>query len=273
MQSTETTTFYDEHPFDWAPAELPAEIDSSVPRLLAELIQSLRPGCLVFDIGCGPGRVLRMLQRRGVRCIGLDRSRVSVGLAVERYRTPGVVADNLRLPLADGVADAVISDGVIHHTESPRIAFEENWRVLKPGGEMYLAVYKPSGRYPVLYKYVGEIIRRGLRRAITRPLVVVVAQVPYFLVHFSRSRGKRTWGGAQNLFYDYFVSPRVAFLPRQMVERWCSEQRAQVLRYDENPGLNVHSFVVRKSADVNARPDVHPAPDAEVLVGEKPESS
>jgi SAM-dependent methyltransferase len=273
MQSTEPTTFYDEHPFDWAPAELPAESDSSAPRLLGELIRSLAVGSLVLDIGCGPGRVLRMLQRRGLRCIGLDRSRVSVRMAVERCQRPGVVGDNLRLPFADGAVDAVISDGVIHHTDDPRAAFEENCRVLKPGGQMYLAVYKPSGRYPLLYKYAGEIIRRGLSHAITRPLLVLLAQVPYFLVHFVRSKGKRTWAGAHNLFYDYFVSPRVAFLPRRVVEHWCSEQGAQVLRYDENRGLNVHSFVVRKSPDLNTTMEARLTPGAEVLAGQKRENS
>jgi len=76
--------------------------------------------------------------------------------------------------------------------------------------------------------------------------VVVFAQAPYFLIHFLRSRGKRTWAGARNLFYDYFASPRVAFLPREVIEDWCTKRGARIFRYDENRGSNVHSFLLQK---------------------------
>jgi SAM-dependent methyltransferase len=158
------------------------------------------------------------------------------------------VADNLSLPLADATVDTVISDGVIHHTENPAAAFLENLRILKPAGRLYLAVYKPSGRYPRLYRTPGRQIRSGLRRSWTKPLVILLAQVPYFLLHFVRSGGRRTWNGAQNLFYDYFVTPRVAFLSRDTIEKWCNDHGARVLVYDENRGGNVHSFVLVKES-------------------------
>lgn len=252
-------TFYDEHPFDWAPASASGTLDAAVPRVLADLIESIDPQSFVLDIGCGPGRVLGLLCRRGLRCAGVDRSRVSVALAVERCGVPGVVGDNLQLPLATGSVDVIISDGVIHHTDDPAKAFEENYRVLKPGGQMYLAVYKPSGRYPWFYRYPGAVIRAGLRHGATKPLVVLFARLPYFLVHFARSGGTRTWAGARNLFYDYFVTPRVDFIPRSTLEQWVAARGGEILRYDENRGLNVHSFIVRKqesAADSAVAPSV-----------------
>ena len=248
MATTEQPTFYDQHPFDWAPADASEEISSVVSRPLVDLIQSLGSESLVLDVGCGPGRVLGFLARRGVRCIGLDRSRVSLALAVQRYGRPGTVGDNLHLPFADGAADIVISDGVIHHTENPRAAFIENFRILKPGGRMYLAVYKPSGRYPLLYKFPGEWIRAGLRHAWSEPFVLLLFRIPYFLVHFVRSKGARSWAAARNLFYDYFVTPQVAFLPRETVEEWCVATGACVLHYEENRGQNVHSFLLLKES-------------------------
>jgi SAM-dependent methyltransferase len=246
MEPTKPVTFYDEHPFDWVPPDPGESIRAVVSPALSDLIETLDSNSLVFDIGCGPGRVLGFLARRGVRCVGIDRSRISVGLAVERYGRPGVVADNLHLPVADGTADTVISDGVIHHTGDPGAAFAENCRVLKPGGRMYLGVYKPSGRYPWLYRYPGAAIRGGLRRQWAKPLVTAFAQTPYFFIHFLRSRGRRTWAGARNLFYDYFVTPHVAFLPRAVVEEWCAKQGARIVVYDENRGANVHSFCIVK---------------------------
>jgi SAM-dependent methyltransferase len=248
MAITEQPTFYDQHPFDWIVAGKDTDIRSVVSPALADLIERLETNSLVLDVGCGPGRVLGFLARRELRCIGIDRSYVSISRAVGRYGRPGIVADNLSLPLADATVDTVISDGVIHHTENPAAAFLENLRILKPAGRLYLAVYKPSGRYPRLYRTPGRQIRSGLRRSWTKPLVILLAQVPYFLLHFVRSGGRRTWNGAQNLFYDYFVTPRVAFLSRDTIEKWCNDHGARVLVYDENRGGNVHSFVLVKES-------------------------
>jgi ubiquinone/menaquinone biosynthesis C-methylase UbiE len=140
MTAPDFAEFYDLHPFDWVRSSSAADMDSIVARPLAEFIRSLDADSLVLDIGCGPGRVLGLLAQRGTRCIGLDRSRMSVAIARDRYGRPSIVADNLKLPLADGMADAVVSDGVIHHTNDPLASFTENCRVLKPGGRMYLAV-------------------------------------------------------------------------------------------------------------------------------------
>jgi len=247
MEPTESPTFYDQHPFDWVPPEGSEAIETVVSPLLAKLIESLDPNSLVLDIGCGAGRVLGILARKSIRCIGLDRSRVSVGLIVERYHRPGVVGDNLHLPFPDATADVVISDGVIHHTEDPAAAFAENCRILKPGGRMYLAVYKPYGRYPWIYTYPGAVVRFGLRHRWATPFVTVFAQAPYFLVHFIRSKGRRTWAGARNLFFDYFVTPRIAFLPRAVVEGWCAKQGVRVVEYDENRGASVHCFCIAKA--------------------------
>jgi SAM-dependent methyltransferase len=271
MGTPESATFYDQHPFDWTPADASEEIDSVVSRPLVDLIQSLDVDSLVLDIGCGPGRVLGFLKQRGIRCIGLDRSRVSLSLAIKRYDRPGAVGDNLHLPFADGTADVVISDGVIHHTEDPVTAFTENLRILKPGGRMYLAVYKPGGRYPMLYKFPGGLIRGSLSRRWSKPFVTLFFQVPYYVVHFLRSRGKRTWSGARNLFYDYFVTPRVAFLPRHTIEEWAEKQRAHIVRYEENRGQNVHSFLVEKE-ELNNRCDRIKAGTLEELIEEKRET-
>ena|SRR5271167_4741498 len=248
MRSTKKFTFYDQHPFDWVAPDLSEPIEEFVSRPLVDLIEKLDSDSLVLDIGCGPGRVLGILGRRQIKCVGLDCSRVSVGLAARRYGRPGVIGDNLLLPFADACADVVISDGVIHHTEDPQAAFAENCRVLKPSGRMYLAVYKPAGRYPWLYKYPGAVIRSGVRHRLTSPLVTMFAQTPYFLIHFLRSKGRRTWAGARNLFFDYFVTPRVEFLPRSIVENWCDKQGVRVVLYDENRGGNVHSFCLEKEA-------------------------
>jgi hypothetical protein len=136
---------------------------------------------------------------------------------------------------------------------------------------MYLAVYKPTGRYPVLYKFPGGLIRGALKREWSKPFVRLFFQVPYYVIHFLRSRGKRTWSGVRNLFYDYFVTPQVAFLPRHVIEEWCKNEQARIVRYDENRGQNVHSFLVEKKQQTQNRRDLIKAATREELIQEERE--
>lgn len=246
MTSAKQGAFYDEHPFDWVEGFDPRDARSYVSPLLLRTIENLKPGTLVLDIGCGAGRVLSYLAFKNHRCIGFDRSANSASLAAQNSRRPVALADNCSLPLPSSSANFVVSDGVIHHTDDPPQAFSEDCRILKSGGLLYLSVYKPGGRYEFLYHFPGGIIRKCLAHSSTRWLVHSTALPFYWCVHFVRSRGKVSWRGARNLFYDYFASPRVAFLSLDTVETLCRNNHVAVAEYDFSPGTNVHSFLIRK---------------------------
>ena len=243
---TQEITFYDDHPFDWTEGYTLRELEGTLAPPLRSFIQDVPLDALVLDIGCGAGRVTCCLAARGLRCVGLDLSRASVRLMMERAGRAGVVADGLRLPFADGSADRVIADGVIHHTSDPFAAFAEGCRVLKSGGLLYAAVYKPGGRYQRLYRFPGSIIRSLLKHRAGRALVHATLLPLYYLAHVVKSRGKRSWQGAKNLFYDYFATPRVQFLSRHELQQWSERCGVEMIGYDANRGLNVHSFVLRK---------------------------
>ena len=246
MSLVKEATFYDDHPFDWFESYQGEDRRKVISSLLLEVIDALPAGALVLDVGCGPGRVLSYLGFRGVNCIGLDRSANSISIIVSRYKLPGAVADNLRLPICNAAADVVITDGVLHHTDDPPRAFSEDCRIVKQGGQLYLAVYRPGGRYEFLYKYPGRVIRVLVKHPATRWIAHSTALPVYYLAHRIKSGGKVTWRGARNLFYDYFMSPTVEFLSRETVEKWGAEQGMSLLRYEGNPTQNVHCFLFQK---------------------------
>ncbi len=183
--------------------------------------------------------------RRGLAVTAVDLSFGSVLLARRRAAAAYVVATNLQLPMPDGVFDAVVSDGVIHHTPDPRRAFRENARVLKPGGYLYLGVYNRQGYYYYLYTYVGVPIRWLEKRAWGRLLVHATLLPVYYLVHLLKSRGKRTWRGARHFFYDYIITPRASFHSKEEIVDWGRAEGLDLLDYDPAVG-NVHAFVFRK---------------------------
>jgi SAM-dependent methyltransferase len=246
MSLVKESTFYDDHPFDWFESYQGEDRRKVISPLLLEVIDAVPNGSLVLDVGCGPGRVLSYLGSRGVKCIGFDRSANSISLIVTRHKLPGAVADNLRLPICSGAADLVITDGVLHHTDDPSRAFSEDCRILKSGGRLYLAVYRPGGRYEFVYKYPGSIIRVLVKNPATRWIAHATALPLYFLAHRWKSGSKITWRGGRNLFYDYFASPTVAFLSRKTIENWAAAQGMKSLRYDANPQQNVHCFLLQK---------------------------
>jgi SAM-dependent methyltransferase len=71
----------------------------------------LRPGEVVLDVGCGPGRHAHALAGRGVRVVGVDISERFVALAAAEARPDAAFArgDARALPFRDGVFDAALS--------------------------------------------------------------------------------------------------------------------------------------------------------------------
>jgi SAM-dependent methyltransferase len=246
MNRAEQTKFHENYPFDWFENYRGEDLRKVISSLLLQVIDALPRGALVLDVGCGPGRVLSYLGFRGVKCIGLDRSAKSISIIVSRHKLPGAVADNLQLPICNNAADVVISDGVLHHTEDPQRGFSENSRVVKHGGKLYVAVYRPEGRYEFLFKYPGAIVRTLVKRPATRWIAHSTVLPIYFSAHWLKSGGKVTWRGARNLFYDYFMSPTVEFLSRGTVENWGATHGMKLLRYERNPTQNVHCFLFEK---------------------------
>ena len=136
-------TFYDTTPFQYG-CSSKKEIISNMHPLLKKLIEN-NAGKIFYDIGCGCGRNLLYASNFASKLIGVDLSTKSLRIAEEFVNSDQlelIQADNLDLPIESEIADVVISDGVCHHTGDTSKAFSECARILKPGGKIYLAVYK-----------------------------------------------------------------------------------------------------------------------------------
>jgi hypothetical protein len=72
---------------------------------------------------------------------------------------------SIALPIADQVADLIISHGVTHHTMDPLRCFSETVRILRPGGRLFYAVYNCDNLYRSLYLFLSSPLK-----AVRRPL-------------------------------------------------------------------------------------------------------
>lgn len=248
-------TFYDQHPFDGLGDKREAQEAYIPARIHKRLIQSCQ-GKVVIDVGCGSGNDVGFAARTGVKVVGIDLSLRSLQLMRRRYSQPAVCASNAALPLADGCADVVWSSGVLHHTLRPDLSFSELIRVVKPGGYLYLAVYRSRGRYRVLYTFPGGPLRLLITKCgrIGRFLVHSTALPVYWLAHKIKSRGQRGWAEATNLFYDYFITPTVHFLPSKQILGWAAAGGLLLKAYEKNVGANTHSFIFQRQDAASAEP-------------------
>src|SRR5262245_26235596 len=130
-------------------AALPLEVTSSFAGVAnPHAIGAIPAGAVVVDIGCGAGTDLLLAARRvgpEGRAIGVDMTDAMCQRAVEGARRCGLnhveirAGDATRLPLGDGEADVVISNGVLNLVPEKAPAFAEIARVLKPGGRVQIA--------------------------------------------------------------------------------------------------------------------------------------
>lgn len=101
----------------------------------------ITPGAVVVDVGTGTGFLAEAVLDAGARVIGVDASEGMLDQVRRRLSGRAFEAragDVEALPLADGEADAVLANMVLHHAPDPPRAIGEMTRVLKPGGTVVI---------------------------------------------------------------------------------------------------------------------------------------
>jgi SAM-dependent methyltransferase len=99
----------------------------------------------VLDIGCGPGRHVRSLARRGVLAVGVDISPAAVSLARRRGAVALQASIFEHLPGAGRWRTALLLDGNIGIGGSPALLLARVASLLAPAGEV-LAELSPPGQ-------------------------------------------------------------------------------------------------------------------------------
>ena len=102
---------------------------------------------LVLDFGCGSVPLFPTLRAAGYRPLGLETNAAAARAAAARRLGPVLrVGPGPALPLASGVAGAIIAQHLVEHLDRPEAAAREWWRVLRPGGRLVLLT--PNAAHP-----------------------------------------------------------------------------------------------------------------------------
>ena len=121
----------------------------SFEEIIQQFLKKLPANPSVLDAGCGTGRDSRVLTENGANVTAID---ISEGLIeIARAENPDIQfikTSFLNLPLEDALFDGVWSHASLVHLETLEDvtkALSEFYRVLKPGGWLYVYVKKQTG--------------------------------------------------------------------------------------------------------------------------------
>ena len=121
---------------------------SHVNRLFCEDLLAHGPGeGEILDLGTGTALIPLELCRQwpAARVLAVDVARHMIDAARKNVEAAGLgrrirveVVDCKRLPYRDGQFATVMSNSIVHHVAEPITVLREAWRVLAPGGLLFL---------------------------------------------------------------------------------------------------------------------------------------
>jgi len=94
----------------------------------------------ILDVACGPGVVTAALAPKAKSVVAFDATQEMLEKARARCAKAGLANVSFRqgnaeaLPFGDGEFDGVVTRLAVHHFAEPQRAFDEMFRVLRPGG-------------------------------------------------------------------------------------------------------------------------------------------
>ena len=117
-----------------------------------KLDEEIPMGSNILEAGCGTGQMSIVLSRYARQIYGIDLSKGSLIEAKQFINSNDIKSVHLfrmnifKLFFKENTFDVIISNGVLHHTYNPKLAFSKLVRVLKPGGIIVIGLYHRYGR-------------------------------------------------------------------------------------------------------------------------------
>jgi DNA binding domain, excisionase family len=124
--------------------------DESIKNKLLEL-QILKKSMILMDLGAGDGYIARFAAKFVKKVLAVDISGEMLKELQKKSRLEGlknietIESDGLNMPVKDAQTDILCANMYLHHIEEPEQAIQEIYRVIKPGGLVFIADFFEHG--------------------------------------------------------------------------------------------------------------------------------
>ncbi|HET7013100.1 MAG TPA: class I SAM-dependent methyltransferase [Streptosporangiaceae bacterium] len=138
---------WDSEASNWVQAARTPSFDYAYETINRPALISLLPppGQRTLELGCGEGRVSRLMRELGHQVVGADASPTMIGSALTHPAgVPALVADAAAVPFGDETFDLVVAHLSLQDIDDMPKAIAEAARVLMPSGKFYLAITHPT---------------------------------------------------------------------------------------------------------------------------------
>jgi len=123
---------------------------------VVETLLKVRKTDVILDVGCGSGNILVESSKKAKIAYGADISSKALKFVIKRAKKEGI--KNLKLikikgnkfPFKNSFFDKIIATELIEHLENPSALLKECYRVLKPGGLIFITTPNYKSFWPVL---------------------------------------------------------------------------------------------------------------------------
>ncbi len=165
-------------------------------RMIIEMAK-VKPGDKILDVGCGSGNLTLTAKRytgASGSVYGIDASPEMIEVARRKAQKSGIGAvfevgliEKLNFP--EAAFDVVISRLVIHHLpdDLKRQGFAEIRRVLKPGGLVFIADFKPPTN-PILAYIASILVGHRMMRTNVRDIPPMLMETDFVEVVMGPTR-------------------------------------------------------------------------------------
>ncbi|MEW5996970.1 MAG: class I SAM-dependent methyltransferase [Candidatus Micrarchaeota archaeon] len=168
MDRNDVKRFYETFDFEKMITNPPKLIQDFLDGEIGFVEEHIRPGKKILEIGCGYGRLMRVLSKNAKKVVGIDFSKRMVGLAGKNLSDAGNVeilpmdADDLKF--ADGSFDYVLClDNSFGNMPGIELGvLREMARTCKKGGEVIVSVFSENAGDVQAENY-GRIGLKGIR--------------------------------------------------------------------------------------------------------------
>lgn len=159
----------------------------------------------ILDVGCGPGKLLRVLRERGWDCYGVDFSSVVVEHARNNYGLNVELGDLLEVTYKDNFFDVVLFNHSLEHMYNPVGTLKEALRILKPGGLLLIYIPNAGSFEARLFGkwWAAWDVPRHLFHFSKKTMSRLIMNAGFRLVDIKDGLGTASFLGSVNYIYKY----------------------------------------------------------------------